>query len=251
MTYQSGKPKEITCQDCGEKRIRYRSSRCQDCYLKHQRAERVKSRGIIKCTDCGRSFTPWHKSDKYCFFCNGKRFGFKGSPRKQTEILAAKCQQCGSGFTQPARYYIKRGTPKFCSQECTYAHRRGLRGKPSTSLWKKCWKVSAKEARDLGGHICCICHGVEPGAKQIPVDHIVPRRLMERWGFDPHHQGNLACLCTSCHGKKTAAEWMLFKGDLVGFVSALAGMSYPKARVLDSFKCAEFSQLLVERVYGR
>ena len=176
--------KLIACATCGENRIRYRSRRCQECFLAHQRAERARLRGVHSCVDCGACFVPYHRANIYCATCSGSRFGFKGAPRKSAATLTARCRLCATEFTQPRRYYLKRSCPRiprFCSPKCNYSYKRGLRGYP-VQLFDKCWRVASAEARRLGYGKCCICSSpdIRRDHKQISVDHIVPRRLMAR-----------------------------------------------------------------------
>ena len=72
---------------------------------------------------------------------------------------------------------------------------------------------------------------------------------MEKWGNNPHAMSNLACLCPECHGKKTATEYSLFEGDLIGFVDGLREMNYPYDRVISAFQNAGLNAKLVEKIY--
>jgi 5-methylcytosine-specific restriction endonuclease McrA len=169
-------------------------------------------------------------------------------------MIAAKCMQCGKDFQRPKRHYEKRKSqkkPKFCSLECGYQFRRLKRGKPPV-LGGKCWAAASKEARERDEKKCCICGSFTSGIpkkKSMPVDHIIPRRLMQQWGMNAHDLSNLACLCCACHGKKTGVEWALFEGDVIGFVTGLRSINYPKNRVMTAFYFAEMSASLVDRIY--
>jgi len=61
---------------------------------------------------------------------------------------------------------------------------------------------------------------------------------MVKWGVFAHAMENLVALCTSCHGKKTYAETLLLKGDMIGFKSELNRLGYPENAVRSAFKFA-------------
>jgi 5-methylcytosine-specific restriction endonuclease McrA len=164
-------------------------------------------------------------------------------------MIHANCRNCDKAFDQAARYYKNR-KPLFCSPKCGYAYKRSERGKPTVAIDDKHTRVAFSAARKRDGSVCCACGLPDSKQRRVSVDHIFPRRLLERWGLELNNLVNLASLCSICHGKKTALEIKLFKGDVVGFVLGLAGMNYPQDRILAAVHYAGFSSSLVDRVYG-
>lgn len=64
------------------------------------------------------------------------------------------------------------------------------------------------------------------------IDHIVPEQFVfERRIGDPHARENLICICREDHGRKTAIEWRLYRGDLVGFLDELRVLGWDLDRV--------------------
>lgn len=67
---------------------------------------------------------------------------------------------------------------------------------------------------------------------EAKVDHIVSERLIRLMKLGkPHTPQNLISLCQECHSKKTAIEWMLDSGNLLGFVSELKRLGWNLCRV--------------------
>ena len=60
------------------------------------------------------------------------------------------------------------------------------------------------------------------------VDHVIPERAARRIfpGCDCHCPGNLLCVSSSTHSRKTAVEWKIFRGDYIGFVAELKSIGY-------------------------
>lgn len=80
------------------------------------------------------------------------------------------------------------------------------------------WPALAAAVRDRDGHCCRRCGLSETANGQdLSVDHIVPRRCFTV-ASEADCAGNLAALCRSCHGWKTAdAERRLLHGDVISF----------------------------------
>lgn len=59
-------------------------------------------------------------------------------------------------------------------------------------------------------------------------DHIFPERFVRRFckGGDPHVLENLIVITPSLHAKKTAVEWRIFRGDLVGYQQELRRLGF-------------------------
>lgn len=55
------------------------------------------------------------------------------------------------------------------------------------------------------------------------VDHLIPERWVRRFckGCNPHVRENLYCVSSSLHAKKTAIEYLLFRGDKIGYLREL------------------------------
>jgi hypothetical protein len=67
--------------------------------------------------------------------------------------------------------------------------------------------------------------------KQI-LDHIIPRRWLEKHGIYEHDARGLVSICQVCHGKKKTLEDRLYQGDVFSFLDGLKKMNYPMERVL-------------------
>lgn len=100
---------------------------------------------------------------------------------------------------------------------------------------------------------CCVC-GIAYGKIQnegpklfIPIqhlDHLIPRRWLEKRGIDPHETGNILSVCGRCHGKKKACEDRLFQGDLFGFLQGLKQAGFPIHKIVTfatKMRLTEFS----------
>jgi hypothetical protein len=234
---------------------RYCSYRCSaQAQLNKERKHPKRSEAA--CVFCGQKFIPNGPLAKYCSQkCYDAARWRRRCPniRKPSQRLQAQCQQCQKEFYRLAKEYKKR-IPCFCSPECGYAYRRGIRGNPPKPETSRYWQTTRKAALERDHGICCACGSADLNSLKLKrkpaIDHIIPRRLMERWGLEVDALVNLACLCLICHGKKTEAEWKLFKGDILGFVTALARMNYPRDRVADAMVLAGLPASLVEQVYG-
>lgn len=69
-------------------------------------------------------------------------------------------------------------------------------------------------------------------------DHVIPERWVRRFcaGANPHIIENLAAVTPRIHAKKTAIEWRLFRGDMLGFKSELRKIGYPDEMVTRALK---------------
>ena len=238
---------ESVCKQCGASFLkrttlhRFCSQKCSDA----SRWTFRESKQEGKCGQCGKDFV---KSNGFQKFCSGSckerhRRALATRTPRVTAIIKAQCEYCHAEFSQPKRYYEKRNSkraPKFCSPRCTYLSRRGkssplYRG-PANTTRGVTWKDIAKAARDRDGKACRICKSVSKRA--LPVDHVIPERLMVKWGLFAHAMENLLTLCMSCHGKKTYAETLLLRGDMIGFKSELNRLGYPENAVRMAFKFA-------------
>lgn len=178
------------------------------------------------CAMCGAPFVsnkPWSKfCSRSCKWRAKSQRSLKG--RKPEAIHRGACQQCGAEFSQKLRHY-KHRKPKFCSMECAYKSRqRGdvvNRGRE--------WPTVAASIRERDGNKCVICNSTHSarGKKKLPVDHIIPFRLMLQWQMMPNDGINLLTLCTPHHTIKTRAEDFLLKGDVRRFIDRLNAMNYP------------------------
>lgn len=63
------------------------------------------------------------------------------------------------------------------------------------------------------------------------VDHIYPEKFCRRFciGADPHVPENLVCISSALHAKKTAVEWRIFRGDMVGYRQELNRLGFDLA----------------------
>ena len=68
------------------------------------------------------------------------------------------------------------------------------------------------------------------------IDHIVPWRLAERWGKNPHADWNLLSVCQRCHAKKRMAENLLMRGRVREAVEELQMRDWWSERVSRAFE---------------
>ncbi len=140
--------------------------------------------------------------------CRGCRKRFRPNPFSHNQT---RCRPCYQDKLRQRRQ--RRKHKRFCPGGSSY---RG-----------KAWAERSKPLRDF----CAICGAT----KSLILDHIVRYRLAKRWG-DPNATENLICLCRACHGKKGAIEHRLERGNLVGFLSELNCIGFPRRRVLEALK---------------
>ena len=59
-------------------------------------------------------------------------------------------------------------------------------------------------------------------------DHLFPERWVRRFAkaADPHVLENLIVITPSLHAQKTAIEWRIFRGDLVGYKQELNRLGF-------------------------
>jgi hypothetical protein len=62
------------------------------------------------------------------------------------------------------------------------------------------------------------------------VDHVWPERFVRRFciAADPHVLDNLVVITPSLHAKKTAIEYLIFRGDLLGYRRELNRLGFPQ-----------------------
>jgi len=62
-------------------------------------------------------------------------------------------------------------------------------------------------------------------------DHLYPERFVRRFckGADPHVPENLVVITPALHAKKTAVEWRIFRGDMVGYRQELNRLGFDLA----------------------
>ena len=62
-------------------------------------------------------------------------------------------------------------------------------------------------------------------------DHLWPERWVRRFAktADPHVLDNLVVITPSLHAKKTAVEWRIFRGDMVGYRQELNRLGFDLA----------------------
>lgn len=176
------------------------------------------------CKECKTIFS----GSRFIQYCSKEcRRAWVESRRPSARIIEGTCELCHSKFRRLARW--KRSAFRYCSTSCSYQARRGVskRGTPYPTRGVT-WIKASSLCRDRDDNKCRACHGTKTiGKSKLPVDHIVPYRLMLKYGFDANVSWNLLTLCVGCHGLKTGAEWALLRGDIVDFVRQLKVMHYP------------------------
>ncbi len=69
------------------------------------------------------------------------------------------------------------------------------------------------------------------------VDHVIPERYWRATARGtPHQLENLIPVCPSCHGRKTAQEYRLYRADVVGYKAELTRIGYPAEAVEAAFR---------------
>lgn len=210
---QGTKYKSRICRHCGGKfgnrnALLYCSRKCFESH--------ILKRKTIACVVCGTYF----ERGRPCLStktCSSKCMGEYS--RKPT--VTVKCVGCGVEFSHRP---MGNREQKYCTFACSAKHRvgenhhsfrgnrRGYRGAN--------WPRQAGLARDRDSNTCVGCGSSQD--KKASVDHIVPFRVAKSYNDsrDPNDLINLACLCRSCHAKKTGAERALLNGDISGFLIA-------------------------------
>lgn len=63
------------------------------------------------------------------------------------------------------------------------------------------------------------------------IDHIVPEQFIFEHGLgDAHAHVNLIDICREDHGRKTAVEWRLYRGDAIGYIDELRRLGWDVER---------------------
>lgn len=141
------------------------------CYGVWQQTNRVgvgRTRVPVNCTTCGKTIEKQPNTIKKDNFCDRSCFA----------VWRASDRWCGAN------------NPAWLGGHIAY---RG----PN-------WKRQAKAARERDGGKCVGC-GYAPASK-LPVHHVRPFRLFADYR-DANQLGNLATLCTVCHGRAEVAFW--------------------------------------------
>lgn len=163
--------------------------------------EQLKAAGFQKnCRGCHRPFKVHRASSNFCIEC------FKG--RKLDKRKRKKIRNARLGI------YPKMGKP-----------------------WTDSRKVF-NEDRDMKCEVCGISQKEQFMRHRTTLagDHIVPARLSSNYG-NPHDPDNQMNLCSTCHGRKTSAERLLFgSGGMLGFLSELRKWNWPMQRVALALK---------------
>ena len=239
------------CRTCGS--AKYRSGLCRDHFYEKKRSD-YKPKSIQKtCGDCKKPFISTRGIQKYCSYrcsltARNKReakgpkistiSGSQYKLRLTNNLIDAVCEQCSKEFSYKRMSSERKA--RFCSSPCFYLSnsgassvltREGVFHCPPTRIWNELRAL----IRDMDKGCCAACHNPPRRKGDVPVDHIIPRRLMHQWGVDPHQLFNLVSMCRSCHAKKTFVENCILKGDFVGFISGLASINYPMGRVRECF----------------
>jgi len=205
------KSRNRKCSYCGKvfanrNALKYCSPEC----LRKKSLERRTRR----CPVCQGSFKVQRLAQKYC----STRCAAADSPAvERTPFTCLSCGKEGSFIK-----YTKRSCRMYCNQECQRKHMVGVNSPMYRGNRRQdrgpTWKHASAEARITDGN-ACVCCGAATEPK-ISVDHIVPYRIATFYReADPNSQINLACLCRSCHSKKTSTEPALLKGDVMGFIA--------------------------------
>jgi hypothetical protein len=68
----------------------------------------------------------------------------------------------------------------------------------------------------------------DEGVWKRAADHIFPERWCRRFckAADPHVLENLICITPALHAQKTAVEWRIFRGDLLGYKQELNQLGF-------------------------
>ena len=169
------------------------------------------------CIQCNETFQPpnpgWVGMGKYC----SRGCYYAALNAKKLAPIEIVCATCGVSFTRPRAWVKKTGvrTTKYCSIPC----KNKARIRPgSTSSRGSGWRTIRIAIRERDGYLCVRC-GQPDDTKLLAVDHIIPWILVSANEELANHSDNLASLCLSCHGLKTASvEPRLLKGDILSVI---------------------------------
>ena len=215
LTEPPGEPPETrTCQQCGEQYTvgaayaRQRGSK----FCSRRCAQQAKAPKPRTCAWCKTEFTAKNPgalgTGRYCSQKCWRDHQHQIQPRSFTFT----CRQCGAEFVRSASQVRQGGKPKYCSRACQGLGRVRLESERSRGPG---WRRRAKEIRSRDGHRCVRCDAPEDGRLHA-VDHIVPWVLMKSRPELANADDNLATLCISCHGTKTATtEPRMLRGDFL------------------------------------
>jgi 5-methylcytosine-specific restriction endonuclease McrA len=207
-----------TCRECGEIfEAQVPSTRpgsgkyCSiACHRKAQRARAEDRASRIRrtCSFCDQEFTPTVRSgipSKYC----SRSCWAAGVRAARTQTVTLTCASCGKTYERPKAWVRKSGS-KYCSRACQGVGRQRA---DSTSHRGTGWRKIAARIRQRDELRCVRCSGQDEG-RELAVDHIVPWVLVSSDETAANSDANLASLCLSCHGTKTASiEPRLLRGD--------------------------------------
>jgi hypothetical protein len=117
-------------------------------------------------------------------------------------------------------------------------HTRSGRKYPRRSLWIQRRNEAFARADgfcEVSGEILGFWVEGEDGNRKFhwtrACDHIYPERFVRKFcpGADPHVLENLIVVTPGLHARKTAVEWRIFRGDLVGYKQELNRLGFDLA----------------------
>ncbi len=155
----------------------------------------------------------------------------------QNSPVTKSCRDCGIDFEGRGTLSTRR------CRTCTDANTRSKAEKRRKAKKRTVKRPKIKgwdKKRRPGLEPECVACGVEfAKSGDAAVDHIVSAAIVAELnkkresGTQIHNaeaKENLASACRSCHGKKRRAEIRLERGDVVGFLSEIVRVGYPKER---------------------
>lgn len=233
------------CLQCGGPTRIWRGKKIKFCSPRCFYSWRIANRRIKSCTVCGKSFSAWgrtcsrecggifrrKRTQRPCRVC-GKEFEYHTSrgirvaycsrecyAKRVTTKIELKCANCNMKFSRtPA--FIKRRRTHFCTTECRILfykkQRHPLWRGGETSDRGSEWYLLCRRIRKRDEYKCQGCGMAQRKGDKLSIDHIIPFRLVME-----NAEVNLVSLCRSCHSKKTQAERLFLRGDVLGFIQRL------------------------------
>lgn len=184
---------------------------------RHRHARRQQARQR-QCARCGTTFAPSlsvlaRGAGKYCSLAC-----YREVQHQRLAMVALQCPQCGQGFrrTQGA---VKRAKVSYCSLRCATTAHSG----EHNSQWRggsnpnrgKGWCKIAERIRERDGYRCRRCGKTQDeNGQKLSVDHVIPWRAFES-AEEANQSANLVSLCRPCHSRKSRAERLWLKGDVL------------------------------------
>lgn len=186
---------EMTCPDCGDKRMvrkdsaKKQSGRCRSCCARVRGAKATRKTPAMNaaCEHCCAAFhrRPSNPGKKYC----SQRCRRSA---KRADRIARTCATCGDDFIIYASALNTNASGVYCSTKCRNQGYRGqYRGSPTRGTPRGSWKRERAAFVEQHNDFCVWC-----GARDLPIEvhHLVGFRITR-----DNRPDNLVTLCLEYH----------------------------------------------------